>query len=121
VRAIVLIVLSALSSFSLQNLELADNKLEKMPESIVLLRNLTFLSIGNNQIGALPCPFALEKLVTFSAPNNLLNEVPTSLKDCKDLEVLDLSGNPLRPEFWSLVLQLKKLRHLSPQPATRSS
>jgi Leucine-rich repeat (LRR) protein len=104
-----------------QTLELADNKLEEMPKSIVLLRNLSLLSIGNNQIVSLPNPFALEKLVAFSAPNNLLKEVPVSLKDCKDLEVLDLSGNPLRPEFWSLVLQLKKLRQLSPQPPARST
>jgi Leucine-rich repeat (LRR) protein len=104
-----------------QTLELADNKLEEMPKSIVLLRNLTFLSIGNNQIVSLPNPFALEKLVTFSGPNNLLKEVSASLKDCKDLEVLDLSGNPLRPDFWSLVLQLKKLRQLSPQSPTRST
>jgi Leucine-rich repeat (LRR) protein len=117
-EAIVLILLSVLSSCFPQNLELADNKLEKVPESIVLLQNLTYLSIGNNKIGTLPCP---EKLVTFSAPNNLLKEVPASLKDCKDLEVLDLSGNPLRPEFWSLVLQLKKLRQLSPQPPVRST
>lgn len=98
--------------FPPQSLELVDNKLEELPKSTVLLRNLRFLSIGNNQIGSLPCPFALEKLVTLSAPNNLLKELPASLTDCKDLEVLNLSGNPLHPEFWSLVSQLNKLRQL---------
>jgi Leucine-rich repeat (LRR) protein len=106
-----------LTIFSLlQRLELGDNKLEELPESIVLLGNLQHLLADSNRIASLPSPFVFEKLVSLSAKNNRLTELPASFKECWELEVLNLTGNPLKSSFWYLVSQLPKLRELSPQP-----
>jgi Leucine-rich repeat (LRR) protein len=99
-----------------QYLLLADNKLEQLPATTDRLLALEKLDLNRNRITQLPSSFALPRLITLSATNNILTELPDSLKRCTMLECLNLEGNPVSASFWSLAAQLPNLRELTPLP-----
>jgi len=88
-------------------LNLNDNNLEEIPESIGILINLKELSISNSIL--------LDSLKYDTVmPNNRGNkiiEIPNSISNLINLEVLDIGGNQIKslPENIGNLISLKKL------------
>src|SRR3990167_6869659 len=80
---------------SLLNLRVSWNALEELPVEICKINSLKLLDIGNNQIKKLPKEFSkLQKLAVIKMENNLFTKFPKKLQ-CKKLNHLTLSHNPL--------------------------
>jgi Leucine-rich repeat (LRR) protein len=81
-----------------------SNKLTNLPASLFTLKNLKFLDISNNEIGTKKVQGSCLSeaiagavaLVEFHASGNQLQELPTSIGDCTNLEILDLKDNQLK-------------------------
>lgn len=96
---------------SLKNLDICGNHFSKLPESIFELERLESIYAGENQIEYIsPNISKLKNLkylyigkagkgLSFETddfdPTNKIQELPTSIKDLKNLRELDLTGNPL--------------------------
>ena len=92
----------------LRVLSLAQCKMIGLPENLFLAcPNLEKLILDDNKLKALPGSFSTlkESLSTFSAVNNKLIEIPTSIGSFKKLMYMDLRGNNLKSipvEIWEL-------------------
>ena len=84
-------------------LNLANNQLSELPESLTRLTQLTLLSLDNNQLSELPESLTrLSRLEVLYLEGNELEEVPHFLTNLKNLEQLDLRKNvrlPIPPEI----------------------
>ncbi|MEQ1745180.1 MAG: leucine-rich repeat domain-containing protein [Saprospiraceae bacterium] len=103
---------------NLEQLDLSQNYLGKIPDEIATLNKLTRLDLGNNRLRELPGVWRLPALTSlnlgynrlreftpevFDSPNlrqlnlsnNRLTTVPPMAVTCTQLELLDLSGNEL--------------------------
>ncbi len=102
-------IIPCISQFkNLRSLNLDDNQLTSLPESLANLTKLTNISINNNLITHLP---NFTQLVFLKASNNQITELPESFKDSRDLEHLDLSYNLLEtiPNYFSYLWELQYL------------
>ena len=94
-----------------QILDIRDNQLLGLPESIGLLHaKLTKLLLGRNRISSLPSTLGmLSNLVLLHLNWNQLNAVPDEIGSCTALEELQLSYNKLRmvPQTFSNLTNLK--------------
>uniref|UniRef100_T1J7G9 Disease resistance R13L4/SHOC-2-like LRR domain-containing protein n=1 Tax=Strigamia maritima TaxID=126957 RepID=T1J7G9_STRMM len=82
---------------ALQVLDLHDNKLIDLPQSLGTLERLTKLDISHNQLAKIPCcVLKLFDLRILLAQNNQLSEVCDEIADLNRLKVLDLSNNNLK-------------------------
>jgi len=90
----------------LQQLNLADNNLTDLPVEFAELKRLQDLDLSGNKFTYVPSPMLPKKSwlnVIFSHPlrklklrNNQLTELPDEFERLNGLELLDLSGNPLK-------------------------
>lgn len=80
----------------LMYLDLFDNAIEALPESIGELTALRILYLWNNQLENLPKSMAkLNNLKYLDLSNNLLRALPNCLEKLTKLKVLDLGDNQL--------------------------
>ena len=79
---------------SLQKLSLRENSLLTLPEAISKLESLKILDLHNNQLTALPEAIGkLKSLTTLFLNNNSLENLPESLINLTSLKTLKFEGN----------------------------
>ncbi|MFX1252583.1 MAG: leucine-rich repeat domain-containing protein [Promethearchaeota archaeon] len=96
----------------LENLNLAQNQLKGLPNTIKNLANLEELDLSFNQLNSLPESFgSLENLKNLNLRANKLNTLSETFGQLASLEQLSLSYNQLKflPEKFGQLTQLKKL------------
>ncbi|KAA1475261.1 adenylate cyclase-like protein [Dentipellis sp. KUC8613] len=102
---------------SLEQLQLAYNELESLPNNIGDLDHLTFLSCCHNRLTSLPNSIGrMTRLNIFNARNNRLTEIPAAIWNCGSLMTLNLTGNLIEtwnPPLASSVEDLRKMSALS--------
>ncbi|KAL4956209.1 hypothetical protein BDW69DRAFT_159109 [Aspergillus filifer] len=81
---------------ALQNLDVVGNALQKLSESETLeLPSLQTLAISMNRIKSLPDVSSWQTLLTLSAEDNSISELPLGFTDLKNLKNVDLTGNDI--------------------------
>ncbi|XP_076226650.1 uncharacterized protein LOC116431279 isoform X2 [Nomia melanderi] len=93
-------------------LNLANNQLNALPNSISVLQKLIYLNLDSNKFFSIPSIICeLTSLHTLTARNNCIQDTPKNLENLKNLEKLDLSSNKLRdlPSSYSNMNRLKNL------------
>lgn len=94
----------------LKYLELQQNSIVKVPETIFKSKNLEFLNASQNNIKEIsPKVKWLKNVVSMNLANNQLKELPKELSYLKNLKTLILTGNPLDQST------VEKLKALMPQ------
>uniref|UniRef100_A0A3B1IT67 Leucine rich repeats and calponin homology domain containing 3 n=1 Tax=Astyanax mexicanus TaxID=7994 RepID=A0A3B1IT67_ASTMX len=97
---------------SLENLNLYQNCLRSLPESLINLQALTYLNISRNQLSTLPAHVCSLPLKVLIACNNKLVSLPEELGQLRQLTELDVSCNEIQT-LPSQVGQLETLRDLN--------
>ncbi|XP_035380993.1 DISP complex protein LRCH3 isoform X3 [Electrophorus electricus] len=97
---------------SLENLNLYQNCLRSLPESLINLQALTYLNISRNQLCTLPAHVCSLPLKVLIACNNKLVSLPEELGHLRQLTELDVSCNEIQT-LPSQVGQLEALRDLN--------
>ncbi|VDK49325.1 unnamed protein product [Anisakis simplex] len=78
----------------LRNLDLSENRIRELPESVGLFNNLKQLHVSSNQLQALPDEVGmLKKLEVLNAACNAISSLPDSFAGLSSLKVLNLSAN----------------------------
>ncbi|CAG0888012.1 unnamed protein product [Cyprideis torosa] len=104
--------LGALKSLTTLHLANTNRTLSNLPKDLVSLEHLQDLDLSENQLTRIPDGvYGLPKLKRFDLSENQLKELPTSIDLWTDLEVLDLSGNSLKA-LPTNICKLSKLRRL---------
>ncbi|MFX1253125.1 MAG: leucine-rich repeat domain-containing protein [Promethearchaeota archaeon] len=94
---------------SLKNLNLAQNHLTSLPDTIRNLDTLIELDLSNNQLQTLPESFGnLTNLEHLDLSNNQLQTLPESFGALSKLKTLNLDNNPLK----SVSVSFSKLKRL---------
>lgn len=100
-------------SSTLVKLDLSNNNLEILPESVTSLVNLTHLDIKSNQLTSLPDSIGrLGKLKVFNVSGNSLAALPDRIESCRALEELMANFNQLTRLPEGLGFELLNLRKL---------
>ncbi|XP_062861265.1 DISP complex protein LRCH3 isoform X2 [Trichomycterus rosablanca] len=97
---------------SLENLNLYQNCIRSLPESLVNLQALTYLNISRNQLSTLPAHLCSLPLKVLIACNNKLVSLPEELGQLRQLTELDVSCNEIQT-LPAQVGQLEALRDLN--------
>ncbi len=98
---------------SLTKLDLSDNFLEDVPESLGLLRNIRDLNLARNMLSRFPQAVALlENLEVLNLARNQITTVPEFISNCRSLRGLMLDCNRLR-RLPRAVAAIPKLRFLN--------
>ncbi|KAI1893851.1 hypothetical protein AGOR_G00127920 [Albula goreensis] len=97
---------------SLENLNLYQNCLRSLPDSLLNLQALTYLNISRNQLTTLPVPVCSLPLKVLIACNNKLVSLPEELGQLRQLTELDVSCNEIQT-LPPQVGQLEALRDLN--------
>ncbi|KAG9348185.1 hypothetical protein JZ751_001920, partial [Albula glossodonta] len=97
---------------SLENLNLYQNCLRSLPDSLLNLQALTYLNISRNQLTTLPAPVCSLPLKVLIACNNKLVSLPEELGQLRQLTELDVSCNEIQT-LPPQVGQLEALRDLN--------
>ncbi|KAM7412429.1 hypothetical protein PAMA_020019 [Pampus argenteus] len=97
---------------SLESLNLYQNCLRSLPDSLLNLQALTYLNLSRNQLSALPVVVCSLPLKVLIACNNKLVSLPEELGHLRQLTELDVSCNEIQT-LPSQVGQLEALRDLN--------
>ena len=104
--------LKGLSDSKLQQLDLSELGLDKVPAKVWDLKGLTAFWFVRNKLAAIPDEVAqLPALTYLNLDGNAITAVPDSLKDAKKLRWLRLSGNQIG-ELPKSLSELKDMRRL---------
>ena len=92
----------------LSDLNLSNNELESLPESMQKMTSLKILRLSNNLISIIP-PFVefFSRLERFEASNNDISDM-SALMNCVSLRVIIMKGNPAKAPL-DLPIRLKHL------------
>lgn len=97
----------------MQNLNLSNNQLSVLPESIGNLGALVELDVSSNDLEELPQGIGkLSKLTKVDASYNRLTLFPHALFGCNNLAVLNLEENDIGSVPSEIALKLTNLQHL---------
>jgi predicted ATPase len=97
----------------LTSLNLSDNQLTTLPDSLGQLTQLTSLNLSDNQLTTLPDSLGqLTQLTSLNLSNNQLTSLPDSLINLKQIQNLNLNRN-LLTVFPNIIIHLKQLKILS--------
>lgn len=97
----------------MQVLDLSNNQLSTLPDSICKLSALVELNIFSNDLEELPSDIGkLSKLKRVDASSNRLKIFPCALLDCKHMEVLNLEHNSIGSVPSEIALKLTNLQKL---------
>ncbi|KAI9303890.1 hypothetical protein BJ944DRAFT_250318 [Cunninghamella echinulata] len=98
---------------SLREITLRNNEFTEFPEEIIVLVNLTSLSLAKNQLRFINMNIfpQLSQLTWLSLSNNFLQELPSDLDRCQNLLGIDISNNEFNhmPPVIYRLIQLKVL------------
>ncbi|XP_041655453.1 DISP complex protein LRCH3 isoform X2 [Cheilinus undulatus] len=97
---------------SLESLNLYQNCLRSLPDSLVNLQALTYLNLSRNQLSVLPVVVCSLPLKVLIACNNKLVSLPEELGQLRQLTELDVSCNEIQT-LPSQMGQLEALRDLN--------
>lgn len=98
---------------NIENLSLAYNGLEELPDVLASFQNLVSLDLSHNKLKVFPTQIlALRNLRSLTLSHNKLEQIPDAINQLQHLNLLVLNSNPLE-EFPLAVLQLTKLHKLS--------
>ncbi|KAM9853321.1 DISP complex protein LRCH3 isoform 2-T2 [Aulostomus maculatus] len=97
---------------SLESLNLYQNCLRSLPDSLLNLQALTYLNLSRNQLSILPVVLCSLPLKVLIACNNKLVSLPEELGQLRHLTELDVSCNEIQT-LPSQVSQLEALRDLN--------
>uniref|UniRef100_UPI0037E7BB9C DISP complex protein LRCH3 n=1 Tax=Semicossyphus pulcher TaxID=241346 RepID=UPI0037E7BB9C len=97
---------------SLESLNLYQNCLRSLPDSLLNLQALTYLNLSRNQLSVLPVVVCSLPLKVLIACNNKLVSLPEELGQLRHLTELDVSCNEIQT-LPSQVGQLENLRDLN--------
>uniref|UniRef100_A0A8P4KIX4 Calponin-homology (CH) domain-containing protein n=1 Tax=Dicentrarchus labrax TaxID=13489 RepID=A0A8P4KIX4_DICLA len=97
---------------SLESLNLYQNCLRSLPDSLLNLQALTYLNLSRNQLSVLPVVVCSLPLKVLIACNNKLVSLPEELGQLRHLTELDVSCNEIQT-LPSQVGQLETLRDLN--------
>ena len=82
---------------ALENLDLSDNKLNKLPKAIDKVKKLKEIDLRNNNFTTIPkAIIRLPSLRVLSVKNNQLKEIPDQIGNLVSLKKLSLEGNKLK-------------------------
>ena len=97
----------------LEKLDLSDNQLNRIPDSMTHLQNLSTLYLGSNQLNKLPDSIGnLQNLSTLYLDSNQLKKLPDSIGNLQNLSILYLRNNQLR-ELSDSITRLQNLSLLN--------
>ncbi|XP_044312150.1 DISP complex protein LRCH3, partial [Varanus komodoensis] len=97
---------------SLESLNLYQNCIRYIPETILNLQSLTFLNISRNQLSTLPVHLCSLPLKVLIASNNKLVSLPEEIGQLRQLMELDVSCNEIE-RIPSQIGHLESLRDLN--------
>ncbi|KAE8294789.1 Leucine-rich repeat and calponin-like proteiny domain-containing protein 3 Precursor [Larimichthys crocea] len=97
---------------SLESLNLYQNCLRSLPDSLINLQALTYLNLSRNQLSVLPAVVCSLPLKVLIACNNKLVSLPEELGQLRHLTELDVSCNEIQT-LPAQVGQLETLRDLN--------
>ena len=98
---------------SLKKLDLGHNSLFKIPPTIGNLEHLEFLSVEHNQLNSIPNSIGeLNSLKELNLNNNRLTSLPNTIQNLVNLETLSLENNNLNL-IPSSIGRLEKLRKVN--------
>uniref|UniRef100_A0A668A1W8 Leucine-rich repeats and calponin homology (CH) domain containing 3 n=1 Tax=Myripristis murdjan TaxID=586833 RepID=A0A668A1W8_9TELE len=97
---------------SLESLNLYQNCLRSLPDSLVNLQALTYLNLSRNQLAVLPVVLCALPLKVLIACNNKLVSLPEELGQLRQLTELDVSCNEIQT-LPAQMGQLEALRDLN--------
>lgn len=80
----------------LRSLSLANNELVSLPNSIGRLTTLEYLNLDNNRLTHCPIIRRLTNLVYLNLSNNQIDSLPPTIENLTNLEFLDLSNNNIQ-------------------------
>nr|XP_009484327.1 PREDICTED: leucine-rich repeat and calponin homology domain-containing protein 3 [Pelecanus crispus] len=81
---------------SLESLNLYQNCIRYIPETVLNLQSLTFLNISRNQLSTLPVHLCSLPLKVLIASNNKLVSIPEEIGQLRQLTELDVSCNEIQ-------------------------
>jgi len=94
---------------NLQQIDLYDNNIKELPNSIGELKQIKYLSIHNNQLIKLPKNFSkLNSIEILDLSWNNFEEIPEEVFELQNIKKLNLSGN----KILKISKSLKKLKNL---------
>ena len=96
----------------IDNLSMANNKLQRLPERINYFYTLQTLNLSNNQISQFPYLDNLKKINYLNLSSNQLTDVGASIGNMHSLKYLNLSNNPNLSYISNEIFKLKKLEIL---------
>lgn len=98
---------------NLTSIELSNNGFTELPDLVFKLNQLRYLDIRNNKIKLLSNKILeLKNLKELNISNNQITQLPEELWQLKQLEHLNISLNPIS-EISEEIGNLKKLKHLT--------
>jgi len=105
--------ISNLPYFSrIEKIEINNKDLKKIPDSILKLTTLKFLSLSDNQIEVIPLSIhTLSQLEHLDLENNNIKEWPSEIFNLKNLKYLNLGNNNIEV-IPSTIQNLSKLENL---------
>ncbi|CAF0920082.1 unnamed protein product [Adineta ricciae] len=96
---------------SLQLLDLSSNSLSKIPQDVHAKLEVLRLSTNQIELSSTDCVH-LQHLIQLDLDHNQVSNIPKEFLACAQLQILNISSNPLR-KFPEILFQLPSLNHLT--------
>lgn len=110
-------ILETIGQFKrLKYLNLSNNYIKYLPDSLYKLKNLEVLNLGGNRLEEIPESFnALNKLRELNLRGNKLKTMPYAVENISSLEILYVESNPIKDfpqKFGALSINQRKTAYI---------